>query len=110
MELSYDGAGRLDSVSISRGALGYTYAQATGKLATISAPGGIGMTYTYDGSLLTGTAWSGPMAGSVGFTYDNDFNVAEVASIPAQPNPNGPFVQLELIGANYPKLYVVPLP
>jgi hypothetical protein len=43
-------------------------------------------------------------------TYDNDFNVWELASTPANPNPNGPFVQLELIGANYPKIYVVPLP
>jgi hypothetical protein len=38
----------------------------------------------------------------------NDFNVAEVASIPANPNPPGPFVQLELVGANYPKVYIVP--
>lgn len=44
------------------------------------------------------------------FTYDNDFNVADAASIPANPNPNGPFVQLELLGANYPKIFVVPLP
>jgi hypothetical protein len=44
------------------------------------------------------------------FTYDNDFNVAEVASTPANPNPNGPFVQLELLGANFPRIYVVPLP
>jgi len=43
-------------------------------------------------------------------TYDNDFNVAEAASIPANPNPNGPFVQLELLGENYPRLYTVPLP
>jgi hypothetical protein len=43
-------------------------------------------------------------------TYDNDFNVAEASSIPANPNPNGPFVQLELLGANYPKIYTVPWP
>jgi hypothetical protein len=43
-------------------------------------------------------------------TYDNDFNVGETASIPANPNPNGPFVQLELIGQNFPKLYTVTLP
>lgn len=43
-------------------------------------------------------------------TYDNDFNVAESASMPANPNPNGPLVQLELLGANYPKLFVLPLP
>ena len=41
-------------------------------------------------------------------TYDNDFNVAEAASIPANPDPNGPFVQLELLGANFPRIYVVP--
>jgi hypothetical protein len=43
-------------------------------------------------------------------TYDNDFNVAETASIPANPNPNGPLVQLELLGANFPRIYVLPLP
>ena len=43
-------------------------------------------------------------------TYDNDFNVADTASIPANPNPNGPLVQLELVGANYPKIFVVPMP
>lgn len=43
-------------------------------------------------------------------TYDNDFNVADAASIPANPNPTGPFVQLELLGANFPKIFVVPLP
>ena len=40
-------------------------------------------------------------------TYDNDFNVAEVASIPANPQKHGPFVQLELLGANYPRIYVI---
>src|SRR6185503_12454017 len=43
-------------------------------------------------------------------TYDNDFNVAEAASTPLDPNPNGPFVQLELLGTNYPKIFTVPLP
>jgi len=43
-------------------------------------------------------------------THDNDFNVAEVASIPANPQKHGPFVQLELIGTNFPRIYVVPLP
>jgi hypothetical protein len=47
---------------------------------------------------------------SIVLTYDNDFNVAEAASIPADPLPNGPFVQLELIGANYPKVWVVEAP
>jgi RHS repeat-associated protein len=32
--------------------------------------------YSYDGSLLTGTTWTGPVAGSVSRTYDTDFRVA----------------------------------
>ncbi len=48
--------------------------------------------------------------GKIVFTYDNDFNVAEVASIPTNPNANGPLVQLELLGANLPRVYVMPLP
>jgi hypothetical protein len=46
---------------------------------------------------------------SLVLTYDNDFNVAEMGSIPANPFPDGPFVQIELVGQNYPRLYVVPL-
>lgn len=48
--------------------------------------------------------------GKLVLTYDNDFNVAEAASIPANPNPEGPFVQLEVLGANYPKIYRLTLP
>lgn len=43
-------------------------------------------------------------------TYDNDFNVAEAASIPANPGPSGPAVQLELLGENYPKIFVIQKP
>jgi phytase-like protein len=43
-------------------------------------------------------------------TYDNDFNVAEVASTPVNPQKHGPFVQLELLGAMFPRIYVIPLP
>lgn len=48
--------------------------------------------------------------GRIVLTHDNDFNVAEEASAPANPHPEGPFVQLELLGENYPKIYTVPLP
>ena len=43
-------------------------------------------------------------------TYDNDFNVAETTSVAPNPNPNGPLVRLELLGTNYPKIFVVPKP
>ncbi len=50
------------------------------------------------------------VGGNIIMTYDNDFNVWEVASTPANPFSDGPLVQLELIGANYPKVFVVPMP
>lgn len=43
-------------------------------------------------------------------TYDNDFNVGEFASPVANPVPNGPVAQLELLGNFYPKLFYIPLP
>jgi hypothetical protein len=30
--------------------------------------------------------------------------------IPANPHLNGPLVQLELVGSNFPKIFSVPLP
>ena len=44
--------------------------------AAIGSPGGVGLSYAYDGSLLTGTTWTGPVAGSVARAYDTDFRVA----------------------------------
>ena len=35
--------------------------------------------YTFTGALPTQTSWSGPVAGSVGKTYDNDFRVSSVS-------------------------------
>ncbi len=41
--------------------------------------------------------------------HDNDFNVAETATTAANPNPEGPLIQLGLIGANFPRVYVIPM-
>jgi YD repeat-containing protein len=68
--------GRLRSLTEPRGQTTFTYYPTTGQLATIASPGGVGLSYTYDGSLLLGTTWSGPVAGTVTRTYDPDFRVA----------------------------------
>lgn len=73
--LGYDGAGRLSALDFSRGRITYAYNPVTGKLASLGAPDGVNLTYTYDGSLLTRTTWTGPVAGTVDRTYDNDFRV-----------------------------------
>jgi RHS repeat-associated protein len=75
INLGYDSAGRLDSLTLARGVFTYTYHPTSGNLAAISAPGSIGLAYSYDGSLLTGQSWSGPIGGSVGYSYDNNFRL-----------------------------------
>jgi RHS repeat-associated protein len=72
----YDTAGRLSILTTPQGAYGYGYSAATGNLSTISAPGGGGLTYAYDGSLLTNVEWAGTVSGSVSYEYDNDFRVS----------------------------------
>ena len=66
---------RLSSMTQPRGSNTFTYSAKTGHIATISAPGGIGLAYTYDGALLTSKTWSGAVAGTVGYTYDNNFRI-----------------------------------
>ena len=71
----YDRAGRLATITDSSGTRTLTYNQTTGNLASISAPGGITLNYGYDGSLLTSIDRTGPLAGNIGLTYNNSFDV-----------------------------------
>lgn len=74
---AYDFAGRLASVTTSRGTstLGY---DAVGRLETITASSGA-LAYTHDGPLVTSETATGPTAGNVGWTYDNDFRVTSTS-------------------------------
>jgi RHS repeat-associated protein len=76
ISLGYDNAGRLNSLTHPSGILSATYDLATGNLTRMTAPGGVTTTYSYDGSLPTVDTWAGPISGTVGHTYDNDFRVA----------------------------------
>lgn len=67
---AYDAFGRLTGLTIPRGTLGYTYSPTTGQVTSITDPGGVGLTYTYDGEVLTNITWSGLINGNVGYTYD----------------------------------------
>jgi RHS repeat-associated protein len=73
---AYDSAGRLTTTTFSRGNVTGAYDATTGNVTGPSAPEGINLAYSYDGSLLTGTTWSGPVAGSVSRTLDADFRVS----------------------------------
>ncbi|HXN83706.1 MAG TPA: RHS repeat-associated core domain-containing protein, partial [Myxococcales bacterium] len=73
---SYDSAGRLASLTTSWGSTSYSYSPTTGQLAQITAPDLGKLSYTYDGSMLTDTSWSGTITGTVHRSYDNFFRVA----------------------------------
>jgi len=77
--MAYDSAGRISGMTIARGSFGYAYSPTTGNLTNVNAPGGIGLAYTYDGSLLTGETLSGAVAGGVTRTYNNNYWVTGLA-------------------------------
>ncbi|MCB9419049.1 MAG: hypothetical protein H6667_04560 [Ardenticatenaceae bacterium] len=85
ISLSYLNNGfHLGSMVLARGTRSQTF-DAAGRLQTVSDPDGIGLSYTYDGSLITSRVQSGPVAGSVGFVYNNDLLVNSVSVNSANP-------------------------
>lgn len=73
---TYDSAGRINSIAFSRGSVELAYSATTGLLTSLNAPDEVNHAFTYDGSLLTQHALTGPIPGTVSWTYDNDFRVA----------------------------------
>src|SRR2546427_2294911 len=76
IQLGYESTGgRLSTLTLPGSQVTtYTYHATTGNLSTIAAAGST-LSYTYDGSLLTNTTWSGSVAGSVSRAYDNNFRI-----------------------------------
>jgi RHS repeat-associated protein len=85
VDFSYDSAGRLAKLSIPGNDFTYAYNAATGKLDGISVLDGSGLNYTYQGALLAETAWTGTIAGKVGYAYDNDFRVTSLSVNDSNP-------------------------
>ena len=56
----------------------YAYDAITGKLDSITDLDGGKLDFTYNGALLTQTAWTGSVTGTVDATYDNDFRVTSL--------------------------------
>ncbi len=78
LDYAYDPFGRLTTLTIPRGTLNYAYSPTTGHLTGITDPGGVGLTYTYNGEILTHVAWNGPLNGFVGYTYDEGARLAQL--------------------------------
>jgi RHS repeat-associated protein len=75
----YDAAGRLDRLTLTRGAIQHGYDPTTGNLATIAAPGGLGLAYRYDGDQPTDETWTGAVPGHVQHSYDGQQRVSSQA-------------------------------
>ncbi|MFO0700343.1 MAG: transposase [Nitrospira sp.] len=76
IQLGYEPTGgRLSTLTLPGSqVMTYAYGATTGTLNSITAPGST-LSYTYDGSLLKNTTWSGTVTGSVGRNYDNNFRI-----------------------------------
>ncbi len=72
---TYNSGGHLSKLTTPNGDSTYGYDATTGKLLAVTTPDNSTLSYSYNGALLTKTAWSGTITGNVGFTYDNDFRV-----------------------------------
>lgn len=83
--MSYDAAGRVGTISFGAGNLSYTYNAGTGRLASVTAPGGQTLSYSYDGSLIQRVQSGGAVVGSVEFGYDTDFRVVSTTVNGATP-------------------------
>lgn len=70
LSVSYDEAGRLETIETPDGVYGYRHDEVSGRLVSITSPAGDAITHRHDGPMLTGVAYSGAVAAELGFAYD----------------------------------------
>ncbi len=75
--IAYGQGGRPTELVTHRGATSVTYRSGTRDPLTVTTPEGNGITYGYDGHLLTSTGWSGEITGSVQRSYDTTLRLVE---------------------------------
>ena len=84
LTFDYDRAGRLKTLTLPGGQLDYDYDATSGKLTKVTAQDAT-LAYTFNGALLTKTAWTGSVTGQVDRVYDNDFRVTSLSVNGATP-------------------------
>src|SRR5215213_873091 len=79
LDFGYDAAGRPKLLTLPAGQMSYAYDPVTGNVNGVTTPDGGTLSYTYNGALLTRTAWAGTVAGAVSRSFDNDFRVTSLS-------------------------------
>jgi RHS repeat-associated protein len=77
VDIEYDKAGRVSSLTTSQGKTRYLFDAKTEQLKTVTVADG-GLSYEYDGFLLSRANWSGTIQGSVSRAYDDNFRISSV--------------------------------
>lgn len=98
IELDYDVAGHVGTLTIPHGKIRYRHDAVTDALMTITATDGGDLSYEYDGFLPTRATWRGTIRGDVARAYDNDLRVTSVSINGAKPieyryDPDGLLIQ-----------------
>jgi RHS repeat-associated protein len=70
---NYDVAGRLSSLVLPSSTINLAYSGTTGNLSNVAISGGEAISYSYDGSLPTGSTWTGTVTGSIARSFNNNF-------------------------------------
>ena len=73
VQFGYDSAGRLASTTTPLATITYSYDPNTGNLTGASVNGGEGLAYGYSGPLLTSSALTGTVAGTISLSYNDNF-------------------------------------
>jgi RHS repeat-associated protein len=77
IEYYYDRLGRIDSVITPLGVRTYAYHPEKNYLTGITTADNKGLSFDYDGILLTDMTWNGDIQGTVSFGYNSDFRIAQ---------------------------------
>jgi YD repeat-containing protein len=79
IDVGFDTAGRVSTLTLTGAQIQQTYDAATGNLTSDNASSGSNEAFAWDGALQTGTTWTGAVAGSSSRVYDNMFRVVSDA-------------------------------
>src|SRR5262249_53296322 len=73
------GPGLLSTITVPQGQEAFTYGTGKGQVTGMAGPGSEHLAFNYTLAQLQSLTWSGPVAGSVSWTLDNNFRLASEA-------------------------------